>query len=166
MHPDGIEVNAASVPDQVAETQQLLRAESVTLFEPTFQHGNLVARVDVLIKRGTAIRLIEVKAKGFDPAQEFVSGQRRSGQERLAAVPLRRGVPDPRARAGAPGVVRHAVPHAARHLSAGRARRHRCAILIDGAAGGERLCSTSRGGSMPRLTASNADVQPNIRPSD
>jgi hypothetical protein len=74
MHPDGIEVGAASVADQVAETQQRLRAENITLFEPSFQHGNLVARVDVLIKRGTTIRLIEVKAKGFDPAQDSFQG--------------------------------------------------------------------------------------------
>jgi len=67
MYPGGIEITAASIEEQVRETEQLLEQEEVTLFEPTFRHGNLVVRVDVLIKRGHDIKLIEVKAKGFDP---------------------------------------------------------------------------------------------------
>ncbi len=76
MHPGGIEVDAASVADQLAQTERLLRRDAVTLFEPTFRHGNLVARVDVLVKRGNAVRLIEVKAKGFDPIR---NRERRGG---------------------------------------------------------------------------------------
>jgi hypothetical protein len=70
MYPGGIEITAKSIDDQIRETEQLLEQEEITLFEPTFRHGNLVVRVDVLVKRGADIKLIEVKAKGFDPVKK------------------------------------------------------------------------------------------------
>jgi len=63
MHPSGIEITARSIDDQVAETNALVAQEEVILFEPTFRHGNLVIRVDVLIKHGNQIELIEIKSK-------------------------------------------------------------------------------------------------------
>ena len=54
--------------------RQLLARENVTIFEGTIRHGNLLARVDVLRKRGNVVELIEVKSKSFDPTkrrQEF-----------------------------------------------------------------------------------------------
>jgi hypothetical protein len=51
MHPGGIEITASSVEDQIIQTNALLDRENVTLF------------VDVLVKEGTDIRLIEVKSK-------------------------------------------------------------------------------------------------------
>jgi len=70
MYPGGIEVDALSIDEQVRQTEQLLKQENITLYEPTFRHGNLVVRVDVLVKRGLDIDLIEVKSKGFDAAAE------------------------------------------------------------------------------------------------
>lgn len=67
MHPGGIEITADTIDEQVLETERFLEQENITLFEPTFRHGNLVVRVDVLIKKGHDIKLIEVKAKGFNP---------------------------------------------------------------------------------------------------
>lgn len=49
-----------------AVTQEALRQENVTLFEATLLAGRRMARVDILVKRGTTIRLIEVKAKSID----------------------------------------------------------------------------------------------------
>ena len=71
MYPGGIEITAKSIDDQIRETEQLLKQEEITLFEPTFRHGNLLVRVDVLVKRGVDIKLIEVKAKGFDSVKGF-----------------------------------------------------------------------------------------------
>lgn len=63
MHPGGIEITARSIDEQVMETNALLDRQDVVLFEPTIRHGNLVVRVDVLVKQGDQIELIEVKSK-------------------------------------------------------------------------------------------------------
>lgn len=70
MHPGGIEITAASPEEQIRETERLLQQEEITLFEPTFRSGNLLVRVDVLVKHGQDIKLIEVKSKGFDPDKD------------------------------------------------------------------------------------------------
>ncbi|MGH8490617.1 MAG: DUF2779 domain-containing protein [Gammaproteobacteria bacterium] len=78
MHPGGVEISAASIEEQVRETDRLLQQEEITLFEPTFRHENLVARVDVLVKRRREVQLIEVKAKGFNTATDFFRGNQNS----------------------------------------------------------------------------------------
>lgn len=67
MHPQGIEIADLKLDEQIAHTERELQKDSVILFEPTFQAGNLVVRVDVLIKRGTQVDLLEVKSKCFNP---------------------------------------------------------------------------------------------------
>ncbi len=70
MYPGGIEITAVSPEEQIRETQRLLQQDEITLFEPTFRSGNLLVRVDVLVKRGRDIKLIEVKSKGFNPDKD------------------------------------------------------------------------------------------------
>ncbi len=73
--PDVIEITARDQAEQVRQTQQLLTTRrNVTLFEGTILHGNLLARVDVLVKRGNRVEIIEVKAKSWDPAQDSLIG--------------------------------------------------------------------------------------------
>lgn len=55
---------------QLRETADWLEYEDVVLFEPTFVVDHFVVRVDVLVKKGDKISLIEVKSKSFD-ASEF-----------------------------------------------------------------------------------------------
>lgn len=69
MHPGGIEIKSFSTEDQLRETRELLERPAVTLFEATVRAGNLLIRADILIKHQNAVRLIEVKSKGFDPTQ-------------------------------------------------------------------------------------------------
>lgn len=76
MYPGGIEITSSSIEEQILDTQELLKQDDIILFEPTFRHGNLVIRVDVLVKRGNRIDLIEVKAKGFNPAKKSFYGKR------------------------------------------------------------------------------------------
>lgn len=76
MHPGGVEVTASSIEEQIKETEQLLEQDVITIFEPTFRHGNLVIRVDVLVKKGHLVDLIEVKAKGFNPEKDTFRGKR------------------------------------------------------------------------------------------
>jgi Domain of unknown function(DUF2779) len=67
LYPEGIEIRAPSLEEQIDETMRHLQNSSVTLFEATFRVENLVVRTDILVKSGTAIRLIEVKSKSLDP---------------------------------------------------------------------------------------------------
>src|SRR6185437_11485270 len=66
LFPDGKEIGFDSGDEAIALTREALKQENVTLFEATFLFGQLLARVDILEKRGSHFRLIEVKAKGFN----------------------------------------------------------------------------------------------------
>ena len=42
------------------------------IFEAAFRHEQLFIRTDILVKRGERVQLIEVKAKSFDPEDEYL----------------------------------------------------------------------------------------------
>lgn len=65
-YPDGIEVEGLDYDKTWDETQKLLEKENVILFEPAIKFNNLFVRVDILIKTGKNIELIEVKSKSFN----------------------------------------------------------------------------------------------------
>jgi hypothetical protein len=52
------------------ETQELLKQENVIIYEPAFLIDGLFIRVDVLVKKGNKIELVEVKSKSFTPNDE------------------------------------------------------------------------------------------------
>ena len=60
---------------QIAQTQALVTREDFTLFEPTFLYDNLLARIDILKKRGRVIDLIEVKSIGWDRDTDSLIGK-------------------------------------------------------------------------------------------
>jgi hypothetical protein len=64
--PDAEEITVIDQDEQVRETAALLKRENVTIFEATIRHDNLLVRVDILVKRGQRMELIEVKAKSWD----------------------------------------------------------------------------------------------------
>jgi Domain of unknown function(DUF2779) len=75
LYPDGRAIAAdqdlAQSPQQgieqcIALTKQELKKENVTLFEPVIYAGHKLARIDILIKQGDRIELIEVRSKAFD----------------------------------------------------------------------------------------------------
>jgi hypothetical protein len=49
--------------------------ENVTLFEPAIAHGPYLVRVDVLIKKGRSIKLVEVKAKSIKSDDHQIEGR-------------------------------------------------------------------------------------------
>lgn len=69
-HPDGIEINTLDKVEAVKQTSELLKRNSVTIFEAAIQHKNLFIRADILIKKDNHIEIIEVKAKSYDPHEE------------------------------------------------------------------------------------------------
>jgi hypothetical protein len=85
--PSAVEVTVRDEQAQVRETEALLQRENVTIFEGTIRHGNLLARVDVLRKRGNVVELIEVKSKSFDPNREDHSFRGKRGGIRSTWLP-------------------------------------------------------------------------------
>ena len=57
----------------LARTQELMQQERVNIAEAAFRYGNLFVRVDVLKRDGNVIDLIEVKAKSWDPDEDFIN---------------------------------------------------------------------------------------------
>jgi hypothetical protein len=66
LYPDGYEIEGG-VRDAVAHTEQALEVkENVTLFEPALLVNNQLVRVDIFIKKGNHIEIIEVKSKSYN----------------------------------------------------------------------------------------------------
>lgn len=64
-----------------ARTEELLKQENVVIFEPAFLVDGLFIRVDILVKKGNNIQLIEVKAKSISSERHtsFIKRGRISG---------------------------------------------------------------------------------------
>lgn len=63
----GHEIHTLDKTEALKQTNELLKLADVTIYEAAVQFGQLFIRADILIKRGTDVQLVEVKAKGFDP---------------------------------------------------------------------------------------------------
>ncbi len=57
--------------DLADQTTELLKQENVVIYEATFYVDDLFIRTDVLVKNGTNVQLIEVKAKSIDPSNDY-----------------------------------------------------------------------------------------------
>ena len=51
-------------------TQELLQNKEVNIAEAAFRYGNLFVRADIIQRQGNSIKLIEVKAKSWNPATD------------------------------------------------------------------------------------------------
>ena len=74
LYPGGIEITAPDIDTQVQETAAYMQQDNVILFEPTFRSGQCLVRVDVLVKQGNSVTLVEVKSKSLnlaDPGDPF-----------------------------------------------------------------------------------------------
>ena len=76
MYPEGIEIVDASIDEQVRQTEHLLQRENVVIFEATFRHGALIARIDILVKRLSLVHLVEVKSKKFAAGADSFWGKK------------------------------------------------------------------------------------------
>ena len=71
LYPDGREIGGWDKPAEAfAETQQVLAAGDCALFEGTIIHGKLLARVDILQRKGNTLNLIEVKSTSLDSGED------------------------------------------------------------------------------------------------
>lgn len=73
-YPDGIFIDAEAFDYEkaVALTNEALLQENAVVYEAAFLVDECYVRSDILVKKGNKIRLIEVKAKSFDPTDEFL----------------------------------------------------------------------------------------------
>lgn len=88
-HPKGIEIKTLDKAEAVKQTAELLKLESVTIFEAAIQYKNLFIRADILIKNGNSIELIEVKAKSYDSYEEdqfYNKTALKSGKKKLSSA--------------------------------------------------------------------------------
>ena len=71
-YPDGLFINTEHYEYEKAFnlTKEALREENVVIFEAAFMIDGFFIRTDILVKTGNKVRLIEVKAKSFDPNDE------------------------------------------------------------------------------------------------
>ncbi|RLD55046.1 MAG: DUF2779 domain-containing protein, partial [Bacteroidetes bacterium] len=65
-HPGGEDVDYGKYEDMIEETNKLLQQDKVIIYEATVKYENLLIRIDVLVKDGDKVDLIEVKAISFD----------------------------------------------------------------------------------------------------
>lgn len=78
MYPTGIEIKTKNSADALAQTAHHMAQDNVVLFEPAIAHGSFLVRVDVLIKRGNVLEVIEVKAKSYSGDPSSLSGKRKA----------------------------------------------------------------------------------------
>lgn len=71
-YPDGIFVDTENYEYEKAVqlTREALTQENVIIYEAAFQFEGLFIRTDIIVKTGNSIKLIEVKAKSFNPNEE------------------------------------------------------------------------------------------------
>lgn len=78
-YPNGIFINTENYEYEKAVqlTNETLQQENVVIYEAAFQFNDLFIRTDIIVKTGNAIKLIEVKAKSFNPNEEntFISAR-------------------------------------------------------------------------------------------
>lgn len=71
-YPNGIFINTENYEYEKAAqlTQEALQSNNVVIYEAAFQFDGLFIRTDIIVKNGNTIKLIEVKAKSFNPNEE------------------------------------------------------------------------------------------------
>ena len=70
--PTGQEITTLDYDEALTQTNALLEQKNVTIFEPAIRWQNLFIRIDILVKEGDRLNLIEVKAKSIDSTEIFM----------------------------------------------------------------------------------------------
>lgn len=64
--PGGHEIETKDYFEALEQTNELLKKETVIIYEAAVNFKNFFIRTDILVKKKNRIELIEVKAKSFD----------------------------------------------------------------------------------------------------
>lgn len=71
--PGGTLVKTLDYEESLKQTSTLLEQENAIVYEGAFLHEDYFIRVDVLVKEGNRVQLIEVKAKSYDNEKGFLT---------------------------------------------------------------------------------------------
>lgn len=66
------DINVLGYDEAVEKTKELFKNDTINIAEAAFRSGNLFVRADIVEKKGNDITLIEVKAKSWEPSEEFI----------------------------------------------------------------------------------------------
>ena len=69
-YPDGTDITTLDYEEAEIQTAKLLQKQDVVIFEPAIRFNNLFIRIDILVKKGNRIELIEVKAKSYSTTED------------------------------------------------------------------------------------------------
>ena len=72
-YPGGTEIRERDHHKAAEQTRELLKQENVIIYEASLLHENLFVKVDILVKKGKAVRLLEVKAKSWRNGDSFTT---------------------------------------------------------------------------------------------
>jgi hypothetical protein len=72
-YPGGTEIIERDHHKAAEQTRELLKQDSVIIYEASLLHDNLFVKVDILVKKGKSIRLLEVKAKSWRNGDSFTT---------------------------------------------------------------------------------------------
>ncbi len=75
-HPGGHEIETLDYEEAERQTRELLKQDNVIIYEPAIRYGDLFIRIDILVKQGNFLELIEVKSKSYDASEDKFIGQR------------------------------------------------------------------------------------------
>lgn len=71
-HPGGIDINTLDYQEALDRTNEALKKDKVIIYEAALRYQDCFVRVDILIKNGKRIDLIEVKSKSIEGFDEKV----------------------------------------------------------------------------------------------
>ena len=66
------DIDVLGYDEAVEKTKELFKNDTINIAEAAFRSGNLFVRADIVEKKGNDITLIEVKAKSWEPSEEFI----------------------------------------------------------------------------------------------
>jgi len=72
-YPGGTDIETLDYKQALHQTQALLQKEEATIYEAAIRYQNCFIRIDVLLKEGKQLQLIEVKSKSWDPEESFLT---------------------------------------------------------------------------------------------
>lgn len=72
-YPGGYEIKSLDKKEALKETEELLKQDNCIIYEAVIEHENLFARVDILVKEGNDIQIIEVKSKSADFSENKIN---------------------------------------------------------------------------------------------
>lgn len=76
-YPGGVDIVNLDYEESLAETNELLNNDSAIIYEAAIKHDSSFIRVDILVKEGNRLDLIEVKSKSISDGESMVG--RRGG---------------------------------------------------------------------------------------